>query len=294
MPIACQWVRHELLALHAATCCPEQPIQSRKDPNICVAGAIAKRQINGCGGKLGFGGTMILFRHKLRWGLGALLLWGGCASGSKSLSSNTAKAERRAAETEQQTGKLPPQFSDLGAAAIPLADANDILQRYQEELLASRARLVMLQHLGEDALHLQVSVHGDQVMLSGLLPAEAQQKRAASAVSALQGVGKVITRFVSGTDESLEPSSSQNGQQTVQDTLFAVQNQLLAHQIELDLLRNLGSDALAIDVKVHEDIAELEGTVPSRDASRRARARVERFVDINKVENRLWVTPNPR
>lgn len=227
---------------------------------------------------------MNLLRRKHCVGLSALLLGSGCASVHPTPA--TKKPPQTPAETER-TKERP----GLPGSGIPVANANDILQRYQEQLLTARARLVMLQHLGEDALHLRVSVVGDQVMLSGLLPSTEKQMRAKEAVSSLQGVGKVVTRFVSSTDDIVNGEEAGRPQETVQNTLLQVQNQLLAHQIELDLLRNLGTDALAIDVNVHEDIAELQGTVPSRDASRKARARAERFGDIQSVENRLWVMP---
>lgn len=217
----------------------------------------------------------------------------GCAGRQPSATSG---AEPAAASTRPLRATSDPSAAALQDAmtrtSIPPADVAGILQRYQEELLASRARLVLLQNLGEEAFYLSVSVAGDRVVLSGVLPAAARQKRAVDAVAQLHGVSSVEARFQPEPAAAARSRSAAATQQAVDDALFDVKDKLMANQIELELLQELGADALAIDVEVHRHVARLQGAVPSQGAAQRARSRAQTFQGIREVENQLWVVPH--
>ena len=207
----------------------------------------------------------------------------GCAGTSGNGRSAEPAVQPRATAQEtmpaSETLQAPGQFEERDEGIVPST---------AERLLAASVRLALLSELADDALQIGVEVKGDDVLLAGTVDTEKSRQEAIRVVQGLEGVDQVSARL------TLAPE----GEETVQEQRFGpaardvgrtVIDELLATQLELYLLTELGLDALRVDVEVDNGDVLLQGYVPTRQAARAAEGVVRDADGVRDVTNRLTV-----
>ncbi len=119
-------------------------------------------------------------------------------------------------------------------------------------------RTELLTKLGWDALHIDVDVHGSEVILSGTVT-----KRST------QGLAKEVTLAVSGVqdvrDEIRVADTPGEGRvtRTVDRAEREVHDALLQVRVKGRLLEEIGREAIHVEVEATDGVVSLRGTVPT-------------------------------
>jgi hyperosmotically inducible protein len=142
-----------------------------------------------------------------------------------------------------------------------------------------KVRTKLLAKLGWDALHIDVDVHGSNVVLSGTV-----EKRST------QELGKEVALAVPGVDdvsddvhvEQTSPAETAVGRAADRADL-EVRDALLEMRVKGRLLEEIGKEAMHVEVEASNGVVSLRGTVPTDDQHDIAIRTARRTKGVTKV-----------
>jgi len=185
-------------------------------------------------------------------------LWLGLATGGVLLST---PAFADTAKTRSQS-----TFRDKTNRATQVAKED-----VRESLLNAKVRIALLKGMtGADGLRVDITVRGTEVFLAGQVKDRASEKLAAEMARSVSGVTSVKSTI------RLNPNALQ------QDNFEAeIQDSILASEVKMRLLEEVGDDAMNINVEAASGVVSLRGTMTNRAAANHL---VDRVKDMHGVE----------
>ena len=146
--------------------------------------------------------------------------------------------------------KKPSKVEKAGKAAVK--EARDFLK---EAMVNAQVKAALLKNLdGADGARIHVEVEGRTVTLSGQVKARPSMKLCAEVARSVEGVGLVHNKV------QLSPDSG------AQDGLEArMKDQLLESEVKVRLLRDVGQDALKVEVEAADGVVAVRGKVVSAE-----------------------------
>lgn len=173
--------------------------------------------------------------------------------------------------------------TELGGGVEPRAAAKrvrpavrgDRAAELADALLRLRVRARLLEHLGSEALGLQIGVDGGQVVLSGRVSSSAGRSLASEEAIGVEGVDRVASLVeVVAREPDRRAAARHPTQRTGRGRLA---DELLLTRVKLRLAERIGADVLDLEVDVDGDVVELRGRLP-RARQRRQALEVARAV----------------
>jgi hyperosmotically inducible protein len=144
-----------------------------------------------------------------------------------------------------------------------------------------KVRTELLTKLGWDALHIDVDVHGSDVVLSGTVKKRSTQELAKEVVLAVPGVENVSDNV---HVEKESPAETPTGR-AVDHADQEVRDALLEMRVKGRLLEEIGREAMHVEVEASNGVVSLRGTVPTDDQRDTALRTARRTKGVTKVIN---------
>jgi len=178
----------------------------------------------------------------------------------------------------------PGPLARAGAAADQLL--HKVARSVEEALLESKVKVALLEHLGKEALAIEVEAAGHTVILSGTVRERASVMVAEQVARAVPGVEAVknLLKWQGRAGEGALGRGLAEAEQRVAD-------QLLEARVKLRLLGELGKTALSMEVEASSGVVVLAGTVPDETRKKLARSLVESTPGVREVHDLLRVAP---
>lgn len=137
-------------------------------------------------------------------------------------------------------------------------------------------KIHLIDKLGVDALGISVAVAGDKATLSGTVSTAAQRSRAEEVALSVEGIRSVENEVTEKT-----PANA------VAATETAVRNASLELKVKTVLLKEVGANALKIEVEAADGVVSLRGKVTDPDMARVAVRKVREVEGVKKVVDLL-------
>lgn len=167
------------------------------------------------------------------------------------------------------------------AKAKATEGVNTVRENVKEAVLNSKIRMALFKSLkGADALRVEVTVRGTTAMLSGEVEDRASEKVAAEAAKAVEG----ITAVKSEITHNPKAANQENLETRLKDGM-------LANQVRLRLLEDLGATTVDIHVTATDGVVTLRGTTPNAAARERAVEKIKDMPEVKRVEDMMSTTP---
>lgn len=198
--------------------------------------------------------------RKLRWGMFAGMVISGPALAQ-----------------DIQAPSLRPRTTDRER---PSDAGTTVKEDLKEAMLNAKVRLALLKGMtGADGLRVNVTVRRDVVYLGGEVRDRASEKLASEMALSVKGVSDVKSNI------RLNPDTEQ------QDDFDALVNDgVLASEVRMGLLKEVGNDALDIHVETANGVVSLRGNVPNAASRYRAVEKVKEIPDVKRVEDLITIT----
>lgn len=164
-----------------------------------------------------------------------------------------------------------------GRESTTTAAAHD--NAFEDEVTHVKVRAKLLTKLGWDALHIDVDVHGPDVVLSGTVEKRPTQELAKEVTLAVPGVKEVRD------DIRVESGPSREGAvtRTADHAKRELRDALLETRVKGRLLEEIGREAMHVEVEASNGVVSLRGTVPTEDQRDVAVRTARRTKGVTKV-----------
>jgi len=178
----------------------------------------------------------------------------------------------------------PGPLARVGAAADTLLHI--VARSVEEALLESKVKVALLEHLGKEALAIEVEAAGQTVILSGTVRERVSVMVAEQVARAVPGVEAVknLLKWQKRPEQGPLTRGLGEAEQRVAD-------QLLEGRVKLRLLSELGKTALSVKVEASSGVVVLAGTVPDEARKKLARSLAESTPGVRQVHDLLRVEP---
>jgi osmotically-inducible protein OsmY len=172
-----------------------------------------------------------------------------------------------------------PRTARAGENAPAASASTDHDDAFQNAWTHVKVRTELLTKLGWDALHVDVDVHGPDVVLSGTVEKRSTEKLAKQVALSVEGVKDVQN------DVRVEHKGPEEGalKRTVADSKRELGDALLEARVEGRLFEDIGRAALHVRVEAANGVVSLRGTVPTDDQRDLAVRTAERTKGVVKV-----------
>jgi len=161
-----------------------------------------------------------------------------------------------------------------GAFSAPPADSLD--GAVSSAITATNIKTKLIEKLGNDALHISVSVLGDKATLSGSVEKKATQELAKEVALSVKGIKDVDNQLSERTPEKVTTAAKDE-----------VKDALLESKVKNILLTEVGSNALKIEVEATDGVVSLRGTLANPDLVKSAIQKTRAIKGVKKVVNLL-------
>ncbi len=172
-------------------------------------------------------------------------------------------------------------LAGVGCAAAADARGTSDTQgsAFHDAVTYVKVRTELLTKLGWDALHIDVDVHGADVVLTGTVKQRSTQELAVEVALAMPGVSHVSDDVqVAGG-----PASETRVERAVEQGKREVRDALLEMHVKGRLLEEIGREAMRVEVEATDGVVSLRGTVPTAEQREVAVRTAERTKGVTKV-----------
>lgn len=176
------------------------------------------------------------------------------------------------------------RFAVLAAAvaAIPalVAQGDEISSddSLKHALTHVKIRAALVEKLGGDGLHVDIDLAGSKATLRGEVEKKSSQDLAKEVVLSVEGVKQVDNQL------RVNPAHQKSTGKAVE---AEVKNAALETKVKHQLLTEIGTHALKIEVEASDGVVSLRGTVPNSEVEKLAVQKTEHAGGVRKVINLL-------
>lgn len=162
------------------------------------------------------------------------------------------------------------------SAGPALAESKPFEREVSEAMKTVSVKIRLVDKLGVDALGISVAVAGDKATLSGNVSSKANRNVAEEVALSVDGIRTV--------DNGLTEKTPANA---VAATETAVKNASLELRVKAVLLKEIGANALKVEVEASDGVVSLRGKPDDPETARVAVRKVRELKGVRKVVDLL-------